>query len=120
MAGSITKVGLKYRVTLDHGVDGTAKRVRKYLTASTEEEAKKLLTEFEYNQQRSIIVETTAYGYTNIINKHVVPYLGKFELQKIQPIHIQQYYKFLMDEKKLSPKLSTSIMLVFGRLWTID
>ncbi|MFB9274190.1 site-specific integrase [Cohnella cellulosilytica] len=127
MAGSITKVGLKFRVTLDHGVDGNGKRLRKYVTASTEEEAKKLLTEFEYNQQRNLVVqttkmtigeflshwmdnyvkynceETTVYGYRNIIDKHVVPYLGHFELQKLQPIHVQQYYKFLMDEKRLSP-----------------
>lgn len=127
MAGNIMRIGTKFRVTLDFGYDANGKRVRKYVTASTEEEAKKLLTEFEYNQQRNIIVqtskmtlseflchwmdnyvkynceETTAYGYTNIINKHVVPYLGNYELQKIQPMHIQQYYKFLMDEKGLSP-----------------
>jgi hypothetical protein len=127
MAGSITKIGMKFRVTLDFGVDGNGKRIRKYVTASTEAEAKKLLTEFEYNQQRNLVVqttkmtfseflshwmenyvkynceETTAYGYTNIIYNHIVPYLGSFELQKLQPVYIQQYYKHLMDEKCLSP-----------------
>lgn len=97
------------------------------MTASSEAEAKKLLSEFEYNQQRNMVVptskmslaefldhwmenyvkynceETTAYGYRNILYKHMIPYLGSFELQKLQPAHIQQYYKQLMDEKGLSP-----------------
>jgi integrase len=127
MAGSITKVGTKFRVTLDSGTDGKGKRIRKYVTASSESEAKKLLTEFEYNMQRNLVVqttkmtfseflnhwmenyvkynceETTMYGYNNIIYKHIIPYLGNFELQKLQPVHIQQYYKHLMDEKGLSP-----------------
>jgi len=47
--------------------------------------------------------ETTAHGYRNIIFKHIVPVLGNNELQKLLPIHIQQYYKYLMDDKKLSP-----------------
>lgn len=127
MAGNIMRVGSRFRVTLDYGYDANGKRTRKYVTASTEEEAKKLLTEFEYNQQRNLVVqttkmtfseflyhwmdnyvkynceETTSYGYNNIINKHVVPYLGQFALQKLQPVHIQQYYKHLMDVKGLSP-----------------
>ncbi|WP_233281093.1 site-specific integrase [Paenibacillus algicola] len=47
--------------------------------------------------------ETTMYSYKNIIYKHVIPYLGTFELQKLQPVFIQQYYKHLMDDKGLSP-----------------
>lgn len=74
---------------------------------------KKLLSEFEYNQQRNILVQstkmtffeflehwmenyvkyncedTTTYGYNNIIYKHIVPFLGNFELQKLQPVFIQ-------------------------------
>ncbi|OMD44036.1 site-specific integrase [Paenibacillus odorifer] len=127
MAGSITKVGTKFRVTFDFGTDSKGKRIRKYTSVSTEAEAKKLLNEFEYNQQRNLLVqttkmtfsdflehwmenyvkynceETTIYGYKNIIFKHIIPFLGNFELQKLQPAHIQQYYKFLMDDKLLSP-----------------
>ncbi|WP_141333667.1 site-specific integrase, partial [Brevibacillus agri] len=47
--------------------------------------------------------ETTAYGYRNIINKHLTPFMGNVELQKLQPAHIQQYYKHLMDNTGLSP-----------------
>lgn len=127
MAGSISKVGTKFRVALDYGKDATGKRIRKYVTATSEAEAKKLLNEFEYNQQRNLVVattkmtlreflvhwvdnyvkynceETTAYGYRNILYNHIIPYLGNIELQKLQPVHIQQYYKHLMDEKSLSP-----------------
>ncbi|MFF2909177.1 tyrosine recombinase XerC [Paenibacillus sp. NPDC057934] len=127
MAGSIKKIGKKYRVTKELGKDRLGKRLREYAYAYTESEAKKILSEFEYNQQRNILVEsnrmtvsefldhwmdnyvkynceeTTAYGYRNILYKHVVPYLGVIELQKLQPRHIQDYYKYLMDEKGLSP-----------------
>ncbi|WP_438447108.1 site-specific integrase [Gorillibacterium sp. sgz5001074] len=127
MAGNITKVGTKFRVTFDFGRDSSGKRIRQYTTASSEAEAKKLLNEFEYNQQRNLLVqtskmtfaeflehwmdnyvkynceETTKYSNENIINNHVVPYLGAIELQKLQPAFIQQYYKHLMDDKGLKP-----------------
>lgn len=127
MPGNITKVGTKFRITFDFGRDKAGKRIREYATASTEAEAKKLLNEFEYNQQRHLLVqttdmtlaeflshwmdnyvkynceETTTYGYKNIIDNHIIPRVGNFELQKLQPVHIQQYYKHLMDEKGLSP-----------------
>lgn len=127
MAGSIKKIGKKFRVTLELGTDVNGKRLRKYITASSEDEAKKLLTEFEYNQQRNLLAlqsdmllsefldywmnnyvkynceETTAYGYKNINYNHLCPYLGQIQLQKLQTVQIQQYYKHLMDEKGLSP-----------------
>lgn len=126
MAGSIQKVGKKFRVTKELGKDQNGKRLREYVYAPTEAEAKKILAEFEYNQLRNTLVETnhitvsdfldlwmdnyvkynceetTAYGYRNI-NNHIKNFLGKIELQKLQPSHIQQYYKHLMDEKGLSP-----------------
>lgn len=127
MAGSIQRINNRFRITKELGKDSNGKRLREYAYASTEAEAKKLLAEFEYNQQRNLLVqssnitlleflehwmenyvkynceETTAYGYRNIIYKHVVPYLGDIQLQKLQPVHIQQYYKHLIDEKGLSP-----------------
>jgi integrase len=33
----------------------------------------------------------------------VIPYLGAIELQKLQPAFIQQYSKYLMDDKGLKP-----------------
>lgn len=127
MAGSIQKVGTKWRVTFELGTDTLGKRQRKYVTVSSELEAKKTLNEFMYNQQRNLIVhsedmrvtdflnhwmenyvrynceETTVYGYRNIIYNHIVSNIGNIELQKLQPVHIQQYYRSLMEVKKLSP-----------------
>ncbi|MCT1400039.1 site-specific integrase [Paenibacillus sp. p3-SID867] len=126
MAGSFQKIGKKYRVTLELGFDATGKRMRKYQTVNTEKEAKKILNDFNYNQQRNLLVHTpkismeqflvhwmdnyvkyncevtTEYGYRNIV-KHIVQYMGKVELEKLRPDHIQQYYKHLMDDKSLSP-----------------
>lgn len=127
MAGSITKIGKKFRVTMEVGKDSNNKRKREYKTFSKEADAKKFLNEFEFNQQRSLFVqtskmtlaefmeywmdnyvkhkcqETTAYGYRNILNRHLNCYLGKIELQKLQTYHIQGYYTYLMDDKGLSP-----------------
>ncbi|MEK5394306.1 site-specific integrase [Paenibacillus sp. FSL K6-2859] len=127
MAGSISKVGSKFRVTLELGTDSHGKRLRKYITAMTESEAKKLLNEFEYNQRRNLTLQdtemtfgeflnhrmdnyvkyncevTTQYGYRNIISKHIIPYMGNVQLQKLLPQHLQSYYKHLLEDKKLSP-----------------
>lgn len=115
----------KYQVTFDHGtING--KRHKPTKTFNTLEEAEKALTEFKYNKQRNFTVnvnkmtvsefmnywmenyvkhkceETTRYGYNNIIHKHIIPYFGELELQKLQPLHVQQYYNHLIDEKGLS------------------
>lgn len=126
MAASYSKIGSKFRITFEYDRDADGNRVRTYKTVATEPEAKRLVTEFNYNQQKNLLVgpnsfnmkeflehwmehsvkynceESTIYGYENIINKHVIPYLGAIELQKLQSIHLQKYYKHLMDEKKLS------------------
>lgn len=91
-------MGTKFRVTFDTGRDSSGRRIRQCTTASSEAEAKKLLNEFEYNQQRNLLVqtskmtfaeflehwtdnyvkynceETTKYFNQNIIYKHVIPY----------------------------------------------
>lgn len=127
MAGSITKIGKKFRVTYELGKDADGKRRRESVTVETESEAKRLLNEFDYNKNRNLLVETTGmlfveairhwmdnyakynceqttiYGYHNILNKHVTPFFKSVELQRIQPGDIQKYYKYLMDEKELSP-----------------
>ena len=49
------------------------------------------------------IEETTAYGYRGMIENYLKPQLGEIRLQKLTARDIQQYYTWLMDEKKLSP-----------------
>lgn len=128
MAGSIQKVGKKYRVTLELGKDENGKRLRDYFTFADQGEAERYLTDYKFKQQRNMVVqmnemtvsefmehwldnyvkyrceETTIYGYNNIIRNHIIPYFGKMKLQELLTPHIQQYYnKHLMDEKGLSP-----------------
>lgn len=41
---------------------------------------------------------TTIYGYKNIINKYLIPHLGKMALKKIQPTHIITYMSDISAE----------------------
>ena len=126
MAASFSKVGKKFRVTYEHGKDGNGKRIRTFQTAETEAEAKKLVAEFNFNQQRGLLVtqndvtlaehlqywlkvdvenncqETTIYGYRNIVENHLIPSLGRVKLQELQPVMIQSYYQGLLEKKGLS------------------
>ena len=115
MAASFSKVGKKFRVTYEHGKDGNGKRIRTFLTTETEADAKKLVAEFNFNQQRGLLVtqndvtlaehleywlkvdvgnncqETTIYGYRNIVENHLIPSLGRVKLQELQPVMIRSY-----------------------------
>ena len=117
----------KYRVTFELGKDLNGNRIREYYTVSTREDAVKLLNELEYNQNKNLMIKTakmsfveflnywmdnyvrkncevtTIYGYNSILSKHVKNFFGAIELQKLLPMHIQNYYMHLMDEKNLSP-----------------
>ncbi|QGQ93783.1 site-specific integrase [Paenibacillus psychroresistens] len=128
MAGYIKKIGDSYRVTFDYGTDTKGKRDRRSKNVSSKKEANALLSEFNTNLNRGIIVtsskctikelmelwlkvhtknkiwaETTLYGYENIIYKHLIPYLGEIELSKLTALHIQNYYNHLIDDNGLSP-----------------
>lgn len=116
----------KYQVTFDHGmVNG--RRYKPTKVFDTLKEAEMVLTEFKFNKQRNQLVtsnkmgfvdlldmwmkkyvkhkceETTRYGYYNIINKHIAPYFIDQELSKLQSMHVQNYYEYLMKKKGLSP-----------------
>ena len=47
--------------------------------------------------------ETTVNGYRNIIRKHILPALGAVRLSALTPELINSYYRWLSDEKGLSP-----------------
>lgn len=115
-----------YLITLYHGKDEVTGKVKKeYTTSSTLREARKVLRLFECDKDKGKLktisretvqsycvkwleskskeVEaTTSYAYRNIINNHVIPYLGKIELQKIKPRHIEEYISYLRRKKNLS------------------
>ena len=125
--GSITQRGDKYRVCFDYGVDRNGRRVRKYRTFDTKRDATRAFNEHKVKMDKGTqimpseytfaqwldywykdiilpqIEETTAYGYRGMIENYLKPQLGEIRLQKLTARDIQQYYTWLMDEKKLSP-----------------
>ena len=125
--GSITQRVDKYRVCFDYGVDRNGRRVRKYRTFDTKRDATRAFnahkvkmdkgtqimpSEYTFAQwldywYKDIILpqieETTAYGYRGMIENYLKPQLGEIRMQKLTARDIQQYYTWLMDEKKLSP-----------------
>lgn len=110
-----------YYVYMDYGKDKNGKRIRKQPTFKTKSEAKKALKNFEADKTKGKLIapdirtleewlnywydaisknnneESTNYGYKNIINKHLVPSLGKIKLQKLTPKDIQDYYNEKMN-----------------------
>lgn len=125
--GSITQRGDKYRVCFDYGIDRNGRRVRKYRTFDTKRDATRAFNEHKVKMDKGTqvlpseytfaqwldywykdiilpqIEETTAYGYRGMIENYLKPQLGEIRLQKLTARDIQQYYTWLMDEKKLSP-----------------
>lgn len=103
--------------------DGT--RNRKYKTCARKAEAELFVTEFNYQQCRNLLSEptnltfadvlnmwmdnivklnceaSTIHGYSNIINKHMIPYFGQIKLKDLRTHHIQSYYTHLVTEKNL-------------------
>ncbi len=125
--GSITQRGDKYRVCFDYGIDREGNRVRKYRTFDTKRDATRAFNEHKVKMDKGTqimpseytfaqwldywykdiilpqIEETTAYGYRGMIENYLKPQLGEIRLQKLTARDIQQYYTWMMDEKKLSP-----------------
>ena len=125
--GSITQRGDKYRVCFDYGIDREGNRVRKYRTFDTNRDATRAFNEHKVKMDKGTqimpseytfaqwldywykdiilpqIEETTAYGYRGMIENYLKPQLGEIRLQKLTARDIQQYYTWLMAEKKLAP-----------------
>ena len=115
----------KYYVTLDYGKDEFNNRVKKTKTFDKLIDARKCLTTFEANKFKNNLVlprkdtnesyakywlndvkaisckQTTLYAYANIINNHIIPILGKIELQKLTVQHLNKYFAKLKRDKGL-------------------
>lgn len=124
---SIKKRGSSWQVILELGRDAEGKKIRKTVTCKTQQEAEAIETEYKYKRQTNNIAipskmtmeelltlwlenyvenrceETTRQEYERIIKNKMVPKLGNILVQKLEPTHIQNYYKYLMKELKLSP-----------------
>lgn len=119
MRGSIIKRGKKYSIVVDIGRDiETNKRKQQWFSGyTTKKEAEKdlprILRELElgtfvapskvkFNEsikewieihtKKKELAATTLDGYMNIINNHLIPFFKDTEVQKIQPMHMQQYF----------------------------
>lgn len=113
-----------FYVTLYFGVSAPGKGIKKFKTAKTLKEARRILLTHEYEVMQKPLVmpatttvgemldqwldtvkldiaRTTRYGYQSIINKHIKPAFGTVELQSLTPQRIQHYYAEKM--KYLSP-----------------
>lgn len=117
MRGCITKKGKTYSIIIELGRDSLGKRRQKWFNGyKTKKEAEKelpiILNQFQQNTfieptktklaeyLRSWLTNyveanlspTTLSGYRVNIEKHIIPAIGNIELQKLQPIHIQNFY----------------------------
>ena len=107
----------RYYVTMDYGKDEQGKRHQTREVFKTKKEAQARLAKFTLEVKQSAdkvipakttvsdycdywltvekdgIEETTRYGYKNIIDKHIVPALGKKALQAVTREDIKTYLK---------------------------
>ncbi|WHH57285.1 tyrosine-type recombinase/integrase [Petroclostridium sp. X23] len=143
MRGCITKKGSNYSIVVDIGrVDG--KRKQKWFNGyRTKREAQNALTKILSQLQDNTFVDTdkitvkeyllqwlenyvdtnlsptTAYGYRVNVEKHIIPNLGNIQLQKLQPLHIQQLYNEKLKNGRVDGKggLSAKSVIYIHRVF---
>lgn len=129
MKGSIIKRGQKYAVVVDIGRDENGKRKQKWFHGFDKKKdaqtyLNKILNQIETNtfivpdkltvsefiQEwfREIVQpnlkDTTIDGYRYFIDGHIIPGIGAINLQKLQPINIQQFYTKELESGRLDGK----------------
>lgn len=133
MAGHIRKKELKnghvWQVIVETGLNESGNRKRIYRTVKgTKQDAQKLLatllTEFDngtyiepskitfgaYLQDWLItyvepnLSPTTQDSYLLNIEKHIIPHLGKILLHELKPLHLQRFYKTMLDSGRADGK----------------
>lgn len=133
MKGCIFKRGKTYSVVVELGRNEKGKRGQKWFSGyKTKKEAEKALVSIlnqletntfvnpekltlaEYLRQWMInyvepnLAPKTIDGYRVNIERHIIPSLGNILLQKLQPIHIQQFYKSKLENGRFDGKGSLS------------
>ena len=121
----------KYKLVVDLGTDiitGKRKQARKTVECTSERQAKKELDKFKAECARGVHSysgkatvsflcdkyideyastkdkKSTLAGYKSIIDNNIKPIIGKLEIGKITPLHVQEWTNYLNKEKDLSPK----------------
>ncbi|ABY95317.1 hypothetical protein VTU32_00975 [Thermoanaerobacter sp. CM-CNRG TB177] len=90
--GSIKKRGNKYQVIIELEKDINEKRIRRYFTANSEAEAKKILTEQEYQLQQNCFVIPTEVTFGEFLNYWFDNYV-KIKNEKNNTNCIQTYIR---------------------------
>ncbi len=143
MKGSVTKKGSKYYIIVDIGRDNTGKRKQKWYGGfktkkEAEKELIKVLNQIEnntfinpdkitvseylkqwlYDYVEKNLAPVTIESYRTNIEKHIIPCLGLNLLQKMQPIHIQQFYNEMLVKGRTDGKggLSPKSVLYLHRI----
>ncbi|QHZ55773.1 site-specific integrase [Brevibacillus sp. NSP2.1] len=144
MKGHVRKRGAKWCFVLDLGKDETTgKRQQKWFSGfATKKEAEKAMAEkiTEINQgtfiepskemfasfltswlenKKMSVRSSTFRNYEWLINNHILPHLGKYELSKLNPMHIESFYRKLKkDESALSDEVISKIHTIINAVLT--
>lgn len=130
MKGHVRKRGSKWCFVLDLGRDPeTGKRKQKWFSGfSTKKEAESAMASKIHELNQGIFIEPakitledylrrwlqdyaktncaprTYEGYESIIEKHLIPSLGKITLDRLKPMHIQKYYSDKLSNGRADQK----------------
>jgi integrase len=143
MRGTILKRGKKWSIVVDIGKDIKGKRKQKWFSGfRTRKEAESELTKILHQLENNIFINpdkmnlaeylrqwsadyvavnlapTTRQGYKVNIEGHIIPHIGHIPLQKLQPMHIQRFYKEKMENGRLDGKggLSAKTVMYIHRV----
>jgi len=92
------KIAESYRIELLHKIDNNAYVDAKNMTFES------LLNKWLDSRD---LAPKTHYRYKEIIDLHLTPALGNVRLDKLQPLHIQNYYKEAQEKGRIGRKNSS-------------
>jgi integrase len=129
LRGHIRKRGTKWAVVVELDKDAEGKRKQRWYSGyNTKKEAEKAVAEIinqlennglttttklttgDYLKQwyqtycEPNLEKTTLDGYSIILFKHLIPKLGKIQLQKLTALHIREYYTKAQESGRLDGK----------------
>lgn len=83
---------------------------------------KDIVNEWLFHQKR-IVKESSYARYCHICEKHIIPYLGQYELSKISSLQLEHFIQFLLNEGRidkkggLSKKTTSDIIVVIKAIF---
>ena len=129
MKGCVFKRGKTYSIIIETGRDINGKRQQKWFSGykskkDAEKDMVKLLNQLETNTfinpekitlaeylkewlsdyVEANLAQKTFEGYKVNVEAHIIPSIGKIQLQKLQPIHIQKFYKQKLENGRVDGK----------------